>query len=252
MPTSSDAAPLHIICFRWGERYGAEYVNKLYSMVGRNLPLSHVFHCVTDQPSGLAAGIKVHPLPADHFNANWNKLMMFQKDFLGLGGQLALCLDVDIVIVGDISFLTAEPEKDFLIAKNWATGVRGNSSVYRLRVGSHLHVWEDFNNDTAKNIADFHGKNLTFGDQQWMNHAIKDYGYFPEGKIVSFKRHCGAKGLEIKLPCIGNVSTGRLGRALPPDDAAIVLFHGDPLPPDVRDSHSGRWRQAPFVSKHWH
>ena len=245
------APPLHIVCFRWGTRYGVEYANKLHSMIGRNLTLPHVFHCMTDNIEGLSPGIIPHLLPAGHFGGNWNKLMTFQENFLGLEGQTLVCMDVDLVIVGNIDFLADQPEEDFMIVKNWATGVRGNSSVYRLRVGSQSHVWNDFVRDSQNNIEVYHGKNKTFGDQQWMDHAIQDYRYFPGHKIVSFKRHCRAKSLEVTLPVLGKRSTGRLGSARPPHDAAIVLFHGDPLPPDVLHTHYGRWKHSPFVGKHW-
>ncbi|GAA5130509.1 hypothetical protein JIN84_04765 [Luteolibacter yonseiensis] len=249
--SQSDPEPLHLVCFRWGTRYGADYVNRLHAMVTRHLKSPFVFHCVTDEASGLSPGIVPHPLPADHFNGNWNKLMMFQENFLDLKGRNAVLLDLDLVILDDLSFLHSEPDKDFMIARNWAPGVRGNSSVYRLRIGSHTQVWHDFIADSSGNIESFHGKNRSFGDQQWMNHAIADYAYFPAGKIVSFKRHCGAKSLEIKLPLFGTVSTARFGSAKPPQGTAIVLFHGDPLPPDVRDKPSGRWKHAPFVAEHW-
>ncbi len=246
-------APLNIVCYRWGTRYGVDYVNKLSRMVKRHLSHPHTFHCITDDATGLDKEIICHLLPSGHFKANWNKLMTFEENFLGLKGQFVVCLDVDLVIIDSIDFLCDEPEKDFMIARNWTdSAIRGNSSVYRLKVGSHSDVWNLFKSDVEKNIEEFHGKNRSFGDQQWMNHAIADYQYFPEGKIVSFKRHCGAKSWCIKLPLIGEITGASWGEATPPPKAAIVLFHGDPLPPDVAQSRHGRWRKAPFVMKNWH
>ena len=242
---------LHILCYRWGTRYGVDYVNRLQSMVSRNLRRPHAFHCLTDDPLGLNPSIIAHPLPDDHFKGNWNKLMTFQADFLGLHGKLVVCLDVDIVITDSIDFLGDNPQHDFMIARNWAKGVRGNSSVYRVRIGKLTQVWTDFMRDTERNIETFHGKNRQFGDQQWMNHAIPDYHFFPEGKIVSFKRHCGAKSWQLKLPFAGEISGARFGHATVPPGAAIILFHGDPLPPDVARGTHGRWKQAPFVAEHW-
>jgi len=244
--------PLHIVCYRWGTRYGPDYVNRLYAMVKRHLSNPYSFHCITDTNAGLDEGIICHPLPANHFAANWNKLMTFQEDFLGLNGKLVVCLDVDMVIVDSINFLCDQPQTNFIIARNWtASSIRGNSSVYRVRVGTHTHVWTSFISDVEKNINEFHGKNRSFGDQQWMNHSIPEYHFFPAGKIVSFKRHCGAKSWRIKLPILGEITGACLGRAHVPEGASIVLFHGDPLPPDVAHSPHGRWKQAPFVAEHW-
>jgi hypothetical protein len=242
---------LNLLCYRWGTAYGVEYVNKLYSMVSRHLPIPHVFHCMTDTAEGLASGIVPHILPSDHFGGNWNKLMTFQENFLGLQGKFIVCMDIDIIIVGDISFLADKQENDFMIVKNWAKGVRGNSSIYRLRVGSHTHVWKDFVADPEAVVDRFHGKTRNGGDQRWMNHSIKDYAFFPEERVVSYKRHCSAKSLELKLPLIGNISTGFTGEAKIPEKASVVLFNGSPLPTDVSDSNYGRWKKAPFVNQHW-
>ena len=38
MTTSSATTPLkQIICIKWGKKFGADYVNKLYGMVSRNI-----------------------------------------------------------------------------------------------------------------------------------------------------------------------------------------------------------------------
>lgn len=245
------APELHLLCYRWGTRYGVDYVNKLHSMVSRHLSLPHVFHCMTDTAEGLSSGIVPHLLPPDHCGGNWNKLMTFQEDFLGLQGKFVVCMDIDIIVVGDLSFLADKPENDFMIVKNWAKGVRGNSSIYRLRVGSHPHVWNDFVADPEAVVDRFHGKTRNGGDQRWMDHAVKHYEFFPEERVVSYKRHCSAKSPEIQLPLIGSVSTGFLGEARIPENASVVLFHGTPLPTDVADSHFGRWKKASFVNEHW-
>ena len=242
---------LNILCYRWGDRYGVEYVNKLHSMVRRHLPVDHIFHCVTDNKAGLNPGIEAHELPDIGVAGNWNKLQTFREDFLGLQDQYIVCMDIDLVIVDSLEFLTESPEFSFMIAKNWAKGMRGNSSVYRLKVGSHTEVWKDFIANPERVIDNFHGKDRLGGDQRWMNHRIKDYNYFQDGRVISFKRHCWAKSLSIQLPFIGQLSTAPVGKAIAPQGASVIAFTGKPLPPDVCDSHCGRWRHAPFVAEHW-
>ena len=244
---------LHILCYRWGTRYPVLYVNNLRAMVARNLRLPHTFHCVTDSKEGLSSEVVDHPL--DTFVAgNWNKLQTFREDFLGLKGSYLVCMDLDIVIVDDLSFLTHAPGEPFMIGKNWSKGIRGNSSVYRIKVGEFPHVWNDFIVNKEANIEHHHGKNRSFGDQNWLNHKIENYAYFPDGKIVSFKRQCRAKGR-----CIGGelgsrigLTTALFGKASPPPGASIIAFHGQPLPPDVMYNRYGCWRHAPFVAQHWH
>ena len=35
--------PYSVLCMKWGDRYGSEYVNRLFAMVARNLTLPHRF-----------------------------------------------------------------------------------------------------------------------------------------------------------------------------------------------------------------
>lgn len=246
---------LNIVCYRWGMLYGVEYVNKLRAMVARNLTLPHSFYCVTDDPQGLRDDVIPHLLPDDHFNGNWNKLMTFQSNFLGLEGQLLVSFDLDLVIVDNIDFLAIDPEHDFKICgRTWVPGgVRGNGSVYRLRVGSLTHVWENLDRDSKQVIDDYHTKTRAGGEQNYLNSVIDNYTHFPDKKIVSFKRHCSAKGhflfghLGEKL----GLTTASFGKAKVPPGAAIIAFHGKPLPPDVRTQRCGRWRHAPFINEYW-
>ena len=48
-----------VVCLKWGDKYGPEYVNKLYRMVQRNLTIDHEFVCFTENPANLDLGIKV-------------------------------------------------------------------------------------------------------------------------------------------------------------------------------------------------
>jgi hypothetical protein len=249
MPDKLDR--LHILCYRWGTRYGVEYVNKLRNMVRRNLSVDHEFHCVTDSSEGLLEDIHAHPLPDIGVAGNWNKLQTFRHNFLDLQDQHIVCMDLDLVIVGSLDYLANNPDKDFMIAKNWAKGMRGNSSVYRLRVGSHTDIWDRFIADPESVISKFHGKTRLGGDQRWMNHSIEEYNYFPEKEIVSFKKNCGAKSRSIHIPFIGDLSLARYGTAKVPAGASVVAFTGNPLPPDVQDGPHENWRYAPFVNEHW-
>ena len=242
---------INILCYRWGSLYDVGYVNKLYSMVSRHLSSPFTFHCVTDSPEGLNKKIVAHELLNIGVKGNWNKLQTFKNNFLGLEGEHIICMDLDIIIVDSIDFLLDDLEKDFLIAKNWAKGMRGNSSVYRIRVGALTYVWEQFISNPEFVIENFHGKTHLSGDQRWMNHIIKEYNFFQEKKVISFKRHCKAKGFCVKLPFFGDIEFASFGSAVIPHNAAIIAFTGQPLPPDVMNKSWGRWKKAPFVQSHW-
>ena len=60
---------VNVICMKWGKVYDATYVNRLQSMVRRNLKQSHRFVCFTDDPAGITPEVEVLPLPGIGFKA---------------------------------------------------------------------------------------------------------------------------------------------------------------------------------------
>ena len=108
----------HILCMKWGDKYGPEYVNRLYAMVRRHLRGDFKFVCLTDSSAGIRAEVTCLPIPdlalPDGLpERGWKKLTTFEADLHGLRG-VALFLDIDIVIVDDITPFFELPG-DFLI-----------------------------------------------------------------------------------------------------------------------------------------
>ena len=54
-----------VICMKWGTAFGADYVNRLYRGVMRNVARPTRFVVLTDDPSGLADGVERRADPAD-------------------------------------------------------------------------------------------------------------------------------------------------------------------------------------------
>jgi hypothetical protein len=92
---------LHVVCVKWGTKYGADYVNKLYRGVTRHLTLPHDFTCFTEDPSGLDEGVLTLPL-VESWNNWWGKATLFAPH--GLTGRL-LYIDLDSVITGSLDDL---------------------------------------------------------------------------------------------------------------------------------------------------
>ena len=112
----------HILCMKWGDKYGPEYVNRLYAMVRRHLRGDFKFVCLTDSDVGIRQEVVCLPIPdlalPDGLpERGWKKLTTFEADLHGLRGT-ALFLDIDIVIVDDITPFFEMPG-EFLIIHDW-------------------------------------------------------------------------------------------------------------------------------------
>ena len=132
--TASAARQRHVICMKWGTKYGPEYVNRLYAMVRRHLSGDFHFVCLTDDAAGIRSEVQCLPippldLPAGIPERGWNKLATFTADLHGLRGT-ALFLDVDVVITGSLDDFFTQPG-EFLIIHDYKRPWRitGNSSV---------------------------------------------------------------------------------------------------------------------------
>ena len=214
----------NVICMKWGSKFGADYVNKLYSMVARNLSAPFKFVCFTDDSSGIRAEVETRALPEMKLPSGaergWRKLSTFKTD-IGLEGRV-LFLDLDIVIVGSIDRFF-EIEGNFIIAREFGRRVgahgRGNSSVYRFEAGTLGFVYENFINDITAAKNSYRHEQAYLTDTLFKKNMLK---YWPEGWCVSFKHSCARP-----FP-LCYFQTARI-----PEGAKIVIFHGKPTPEDA-------------------
>ncbi len=248
----STATSRTIVTLKWGDRYGPEYVNRLASSVRRHLKPPYRFVCFTDKPEGIDSAVETFPipeidLPEPQMLNGWRKLCLFRSD-LPIEGP-ALFLDLDIVITGPMDvFFEYEPTK-IPIIHNWVglqkklLGKRpeiGNSSVFRFEANKETFVWDQFHNEKAWAMANFHPP------QTYLTHCIRPkMVYWPEAWVRSFKRHC--------RPCfpLNFFKEPRL-----PEGTKIVAFHGRPDPDEALRGYTGKkphhhTRPAGWIGEHW-
>jgi hypothetical protein len=232
---------------KWGTKYGPEYVNRLYAMVRRHLRGDFRFVCLTDRSDGVRAEVQCLPipdlaLPEGIPDRGWKKLTTFSADLHGLKGT-ALFLDLDVVIVDDITPFFDQPG-EFLIIHDWKRPWRitGNSSVYRFELGVHPEVLERFRAEHASIRARLRN------EQAWLSEAMHEQGklsYWPDAWCASWKYHCVPRWPLnlVRAPSI-------------PQGSRILVFHGVINPPDALAGRSmGNWRRAkpaPWIAAHWH
>ena len=209
-----------VISMKWGAKFGAEYVNRLYHMVKRNTTLPLTFVCFTDNAEGLDPNIEARPLPPMSLpegpERGWRKLSIFQKNS-GLEGRV-LFLDLDTVIVRNIDdYFTMDG--DFIFIKHWKPSEKqgiGQTSVFRFEAGTHTDLFDNFIANSAKVKATYRHEQAYVSD---MLNKQNRLSFWPEKWMPSFKYKC-----MYPFP-LNYFFEPRL-----PADAKIIVFHGNPTP----------------------
>lgn len=216
-----------ICCIKWGDKYGPEYVNRLYRMVQKSVHhVGHDFVCFTEDVTGLDPNIRTAPLLCE-YPGWWQKMGLYQKELPGVNTNKILFLDLDVALCNSLDPVL-EMDSDFAFAKDWPVGkwkesdardCYGNSSAILLRVGSQSRIWDRFSADPKKNM-----NNKRYpGDQEWINgHFFGEMDLMPETFVKSYKLH-------------------NLAGAERPD-CSVVMFHGKPKPPDCGGWVREVWR----------
>lgn len=236
----------HVVCMKWGRKYGPEYVNRLYGMVRRHLDGSFNFVCLTDDSAGIRSEVQCLPippldLPAGIPERGWNKLVTFHADLHGLRGT-ALFLDVDVVVTGSLNEFFTLPG-DFLIIHDYKRPWRitGNSSVYRFELGAHADVLAYFRTHFEDIRTQYRNEQAYLSDRM---HQQGKLAYWPKAWCPSFKYD-------------GIPAWPRNYWQAPfvPEGARIVVFHGECNPPDALAGRRNRRfrfiRPAAWVAEHW-
>lgn len=239
-----------IICIKWGDRYGIDYLNRLASMVRRNSSRETRLICFTEDGKGADPSVTIAPLPPINLPAHksitpWRKLSLWQYPLGDLSGDV-LFFDLDVVITGPIDdFFDYAPGR-LCLAQNWTQPGRGigNTSVYRFPVGKMSYIYDTFNADPDTILSRYRI------EQQYVSAVGRDAIFFPPEWCLSFKH-----SLVPKWP-LNFLFAPRL-----PAGTKVVAFHGKPDPDEARD---GFWpvrraykklykyvRPTPWIAEHW-
>lgn len=219
--------------------YTAEHVNRVISMVGRNLSLPHRFVCLTDDPAGVECETK--PIPAPDllkYGACWHRLWLFSPEAKQLG-DLVVSIDLDTVITDRIDPVLSDLPP-FKIWGGCYPNIAYCGSLWALQTGAFPWVWNQFRERLHRLCRSFlrrdrryaHPDCLEAGhtigsDQAWMALMLPNMPTWTAADgVLSYRRD--AKG---ELP-VG---------------ARIVNFHGpeDPTLPQCQ-------LESPWIAEHYH
>lgn len=220
------APPLTIVCFLWRRNpsgfqlpavidYGPEHVRRLERGLKRHMRTPFRFVCITDQPESLE-GIETIPLwdKCSGLGGCYNRLYTFSPDMRQLIGERFVCIDIDCIVMGDLTPLFSRPES-FVInryipspAGDCAKDQDYNGGLYMMDAGARADVWDHFNPVISPMLVD----------------AAKD-----QGKVVgtdqAWIRLVLGSGEATFGPEHGVYEARMIGRELPAD-AKLVFFAG--------------------------
>ncbi len=246
-PSSTSGSANIVLCMKWGTKYGAEYVNRLYNMVKRHTTVPFTMVCLTDDTTGINPNVQCHPippldLPAGSPERGWNKLSTFEPELYCLQGN-ALFLDIDIVIVDNIDCLFTHPG-DFLIIHDWKRPWRitGNSSVYRFKLGAFPDLLPYFRQNFTAITQQFRNEQAYLS---WFMHTKKQtLSYWPSDWCKSYKYHC-----------LRPIPFAYFQPPVKPAGAKVIVFHGEINPPEAVAGTGGKWYRyvlpSDWVKQNW-
>lgn len=228
-----------VVCIKWGTKYGAEYVNKLYNSVMRHCGgLRLTFACLTENPDGIDLHDNLIILQLDGgWKGWWNKCQLFSSamttKFRALGHSRCLFLDLDTVVVSNLfSLLVWSPLPGVvgLLKTDCMTNEQRQGGY-----NSSIMAWRIDNDENAAPLLflyEFLYAHYT---------AITKYIYkFDHWLEMASAKTCFLQDIfpdQIVEYCsLDNKA------AMPPLNAAIVCF---PLLPKPHKA------TAPWIAKHW-
>ena len=244
-------AQVNIVTLKWGDRYGPEFVNRLYSGVSRNLTRKFRFLCFTDNEAGLHRKIDTYPLPPIALPSEFQRTAWLKMGFFldSLGDMEGDCLffDLDLLVTGNIDcFFDYMPGKKCII-HNWVQSHMlfkkrpniGNSSIFRWTANTTQHIVEKFYSEQDWALREFHP------EQVYLTYSLGEKYWWPEDWVRSFKRHA-VPPFPLNL-----MSPPRL-----PPKTRILVFHGLPDPDQALEGYRAtrlhrRSRPAPWISEYW-
>lgn len=250
---------VNVICMKWGQAFGPEYVNRLYRGARLHVKGDLRFFCVTDDRGGIRPEIEIIDYRPEPFDAAlraalaasprkgpMQKITMQRPDLIAdLCGPL-LALDIDVVVTGPLEELFAYAPGKICMRRVWTAPSRrvglGNGSACRFDPKVHTYLYEDMARDPAACVARAHGSEQSYISWSAQDHG--DFQPFPDAWCASFKYDCRPmRPLNLILP------------PHLPREARLVFFHGKPKMADAVSGYRAgilhSTRPATWLTEAW-
>lgn len=248
---------IDVMCIKWGDKYGADHVNRLARGVAKHMDRPFRFHCFTDDPCGIDAGIELRPLPQEPFEeamvaamtrktgrqGAWRKVSLFKQGLEGLTNR-RMILDLDIIITGDLGTLIDLAPDKVCMRHEWRyERLRedgGHGSFTLLDPERHGFLYDVFAQDVDAAVGSYKGSEQYYTSMVSM--ARDEFQYIPGDLICSFKRDC-----------MHGFPANQFLEPIFPPNCRVLCFHGKPKMEDAvsgfRELFFRRSRPAKWLSE---
>lgn len=240
---SLDRSKLTVACVKWGSKYDATYVNRLYRGVRKHLALKHEFKCLTDDASGLDDGIQISMLPKDTpLTTWWLKACLFEPTISKIRHGRVLYLDLDTVIVGPLDRLVVDLATKcnnviaVLATDEIANEVRPrgyNSSVMLWTAPEHSHIYHLLVDAPGAFAA---VTSVVYKFDHWLEMLFDN--------LIILQTLCPGAILDYNTHIALKEDDAAAQEEAPPESAAIVVFPLKPKPHELV-------RSKGWVKRYW-
>lgn len=222
-------------CVIHGTAYEWEYVEKLYSMLSRNLSFPIRFHVFTEADREVPAHMIKHSLQPwagieGPRRAWWYKMQLFDPS--QFQGRM-LYFDLDVIITGNLDWIIGADSKYFWTVRDFKYLWRPesqtlNSSVMYWDTEKFPHIWRQFSSqDISKIVAKYKG------DQDYLSDVIdyKNLRFLDSDRVQSWRWQVQDGGLDFTTRTYARPNSG----AIMSPTARILVCHGKPKPHTIKD-----------------
>ena len=225
-------------CVIHGDTYGWQYVERLHSMLTRNITMPVRLHVYTEAKRSVPPHMVKHALKdwgvSGPKKAWWYKMQMFDPQHHQ--GPM-LYLDLDTVIVNNIDWIFQQDTKFFWIIRDFQhlyqpNSTDLNSSVMWWDTTKYDYIWQEFQRrGVTKVMGDYRG------DQDFIKDVLPVAHRRHLERVRSWRWQCWNGGYNFSKR-----TWRQPGAGTNIQNTDILVFHGNPKPADVQD---------PVITEHW-
>lgn len=179
---------LTFVCWKWKNprdkslplsdriAYTHRHVNILENMLKRHVKIEHQLVCMTDDPRGINCKTLPIPMKYAELGGCYRRLWMFSEEAKDILGDKIVSIDLDCVILGDITDLFTGEE---IFITNTYQGRAGdpdqyyNGGLMMHRTGTLSHLWTEFDETKLPELKKFMKNKCAIGtDQAWIRYML--------------------------------------------------------------------------------